>query len=96
MFLSDLLAYKNIERRSKVAHDITFKDVAEVLHILRLSNRGKEAAVYETLTAAITNEDFSEAWETNTQLIATAATAARKSDVVSLDEDSTPDMQKTK
>ncbi|KAJ7230610.1 hypothetical protein GGX14DRAFT_583979 [Mycena pura] len=98
VFLSDFLAYKNIERQNKAAHDITFKDVAEVLHILRLSNRGRQAAVYETLTAAITNEDFSEAWETNTQLIATAATAARKSDVVSLDEDSeaTPDMQKTR
>ncbi|KAJ7692839.1 hypothetical protein B0H17DRAFT_1132818 [Mycena rosella] len=74
------------EKRNKTVHDITFSDMYDLITTLRFSDRHREAAVYETLCAAVTSTAFAEEWRTNTTSVSSAAAEARKVELVSLDD----------
>ncbi|KAJ7293073.1 hypothetical protein C8J57DRAFT_15466 [Mycena rebaudengoi] len=59
----------------------------DLLNTLRLSNRGREAAVYETLCAAVTGKAYTENWKNDAFLISMAAAQVRRNELCTYDDD---------
>ncbi|KAJ7119062.1 hypothetical protein C8R44DRAFT_789937 [Mycena epipterygia] len=86
--LKDILDAQVFSECNKCVHNITFCDMYDLLVTLRYSDRGREAAVFETLCAAATATAYSDEWKSDKTRISVAAARAFSIDFLPLPKES--------